>query len=68
MDKIVQFKNSFERLLKVWISKLDVSEQDLVAEDLIWIDEIFDKFFNDNNINEFILKSSFGKCKSYAII
>ncbi len=54
MDKIVQFKNSFERLLKVWISKLDVSEQDLVAEDLIWIDEIFDKFFNDNNINEFI--------------
>lgn len=54
MDKIVQFKNSFERLLKVWISKLEVSEQDLVAEDLIWIDEIFDKFFNDNNINEFI--------------
>ena len=51
MDKIVQFKNSFERLLKVWISKLDFSEQDLVAEDLIWIDEIFDKFFIDNNIN-----------------
>lgn len=54
MDKIIQFKNSFERLLKVWVSKLDFNEQDLVAEDLIWIDEIFNDFFSDNNINDFI--------------
>ena len=54
MDKISKIRISFERLLKVWLSKLDSAEEDLVAEDLIWFAEIFDDFFKGNNLNEFI--------------
>jgi|GEM_PF-3369392 len=54
MDKIRQVKRSFERLLKVWLSKLDFAEEDLVSEDLIWFSETFDDFFIGSNLDEFI--------------
>ncbi|MBY5950544.1 hypothetical protein KUV23_06140 [Algoriphagus marincola] len=54
MDKIRQVKRSFERLLKVWLSKLDFAEEDLVADDLIWFSETFDNFFIGSNLDEFI--------------
>lgn len=54
MDKITEFKISIERLTKVWQSKMEFGEEVLVAEDLHWLVENFDKFFNSNNINDFI--------------
>lgn len=54
MDGIREIRTSFERLLKVWLSKLDFAEEDLVAEDMIWFAEIFDGFFKGNNLKEFI--------------
>lgn len=54
MDGIREVKTSFERLLKVWLSKLDVAEEDLVADDMIWFSETFDDFFIGSNLNEFI--------------
>ncbi|WP_139229162.1 hypothetical protein [Algoriphagus aquimarinus] len=47
-------KRSFESLLKVWLSKLDFAEEDLVSEDLIWFSETFDDFFTGSNLDEFI--------------
>ncbi|MGE0929550.1 hypothetical protein [Peijinzhouia sedimentorum] len=54
MDKIREIKISFERLLKVWLSKLEFAEEDLVAEDMIWFSEIFDDFFKGSNLKELI--------------
>src|SRR5690606_20335644 len=54
MEGIREVKISFERLLKVWLSKLDVAEEDLVAEDMKWFSAIFDDFFKGTNLNEFI--------------
>lgn len=54
MDGIREVKTSFERLLKVWLSKLDVAEEDLVADDMIWFSETFDDFFTGSNLKEFI--------------
>lgn len=54
MEKIREVRVSFERLLKVWLSKLDFAEEDLVAEDLIWFSETFDDFFIGSNLDEFI--------------
>lgn len=54
MNKIKEFNISIERLTKVWQSKIDFGEEVLVVEDMHWLVEIFDKFFIQNNINEFI--------------
>ncbi|MDR7128083.1 hypothetical protein J2X69_000411 [Algoriphagus sp. 4150] len=54
MEKIREVRVSFERLLKVWLSKLDNTEEDLIAEDMIWFSEIFDDFFKGSNLNEYI--------------
>lgn len=54
MDNISKVKISFERLLKVWLSKLDFDEEELVAEDLAWFIKIFDSFFKGENLNVFI--------------
>lgn len=54
MDRIREVRTSFERLLKVWISKLEFSEEDLVADDMIWFSDTFDSFFKGKNLNEFI--------------
>src|SRR5690606_32726042 len=54
MEGIREVKISIERLLKVWLSKLDVAEEDLVAEDLKWYSAIFDDFFKGTNLSEFI--------------
>ena len=56
MDKIGRVKISLERLLKVWISKLDFDEEELVAKDLAWFNQVFGDFFKEENLNEFINK------------
>ena len=54
MDKIKEFRTSIERLSKVWQSKIDFDEEELVAEDLVWFTKIFDKFFEGKNLIEFV--------------
>lgn len=54
MDKIKQFKSSIERLVKVWQSKIEFGDEELIAEDLRWLVDVFDKLFEEKNINDFI--------------
>lgn len=54
MDKIKKFKISMERLSKVWQSKIDFGEEELIMEDMKWLSKTFDKFFENENINNFI--------------
>lgn len=56
MSKIREVRISFERLLKVWLSKLDANEEELVEEDLIWFNSIFENFFIGDNLSEYIDK------------
>ena len=54
MNKLKNIRISIERLVKVWKSKLENGEEELLADDLRWFVEIFDRFFDEKNINEFI--------------
>lgn len=54
MNKLRDFRISIERLVKVWKSKLENGEEELLADDLRWFVEIFDRFFDEKNINDYI--------------
>ncbi|MEB2774608.1 hypothetical protein SYJ56_04780 [Algoriphagus sp. D3-2-R+10] len=54
MDKIDKLKISIERLTKVWLSKIKYEEEELVAEDMIWLSESFDGFFEKRNFDDFV--------------
>jgi hypothetical protein len=54
MDKIDKLKISIERLTKVWLSKIKYEEEELVAEDMIWLSKSFDGFFEKRNFDDFV--------------
>lgn len=54
MNKLKKIRISIERLVKVWKSKLENGEEELIADDLRWFVEIFDNFFTEKNINDYI--------------